>query len=45
MILMLLKYIRPLPTPEEAMHDLLEAKTTASLTKELQDASTEATLL
>jgi hypothetical protein len=42
MILMVLKHRRPLPTPEEAMHDLLEEETTASLTKELGDASTGA---
>jgi len=42
MILMVLKHGRPLPTPEEAMHDLLEEETTASLTKELGDASTGA---
>ena len=40
MILMVLKHRRPLPTPEEAMNDLLEEETTASLTKELGDAST-----
>jgi hypothetical protein len=44
MILMVLKHRRPLPTPEEAMHDLLEEETTASLTKELGDASTWAAL-
>jgi len=44
MILMVLKHRRPLPTPEEAMHDLLEEETTASLTKELGDASTGAAL-
>jgi len=44
MILMALKHRRPLPTPEEAMHDLLQDETTASLTKELGDASTGATL-
>jgi len=44
MILMILKHRRPLPTPEEAMHDLLEEETTASLTKELGDASTGAAL-
>jgi len=43
-ILMVLKHRRPLPTPEEAMHDLLEEETTASLTKELGDAFTGATL-
>jgi len=42
MILMVLKYRRPLPTPEEAMYDLLEEATTASLTKKLGDASTGA---
>jgi hypothetical protein len=44
MILMILKHRRPLPTPEEAMHDLREEETTASLTKELGDASTGAAL-
>jgi hypothetical protein len=39
MILMVLKHRRPLPTPEEAMHDLLEEVTTASLTKELGNPS------
>jgi len=43
-ILMVLKHRWPLPTPEEAMHDLLEEDTTASLTKELGDASTGAAL-
>jgi hypothetical protein len=42
---MVLKYRRPLPTPEEAMHDLLEEETTASLTKELGDASMGAALV
>jgi len=42
MILMVVKHRRPLPTPEEAMHDLLEEETTASLTKEPGDASTGA---
>jgi len=37
---MVLKHRRPLPTPEEAMHDIQEEETTASLTKELGDAST-----
>jgi len=41
---MVLKHRRPLRTPEEAMHDLLEEETTASLTKELGDASTWAAL-
>jgi len=40
MKLMVLKNRRPLPTPEEAMHDLLEEATTASLTQALGDAST-----
>jgi hypothetical protein len=44
MILMVLKHRRPLPTPEEPMHDLLEDDTTASLIKELGDASTGAAL-
>jgi len=38
MILMVLKHRRPLPTPEEAMHDLLEEETTTGLAKELGDA-------
>jgi len=42
MILMVLKYRRPLPTSEEAMHDLLEEETTTGLTKGLGDASTGA---
>jgi len=41
---MVLKHRRPLPTPDEAMHDLLEEETTASLTQELGDASTGAAL-
>jgi len=45
MILMVLKHRRPLPTPEEAMHDLLDEETTTGLTKNLGDASTGATLL
>ena len=45
MILMVLKHRRPLPTPEEAMHDLLEEETTTGLTKELGDASTGAAQL
>jgi hypothetical protein len=45
MISMVLKYRRPLPTSEEAMPDLLEVVNTASLTKELGDASTGAALL
>jgi hypothetical protein len=44
MILMVLKHRKPLPTPEEAMHDLLEEETTASLTTALGDASTGAAL-
>jgi len=44
-ILMVLKHRKPLPTPEEAVHDLLEEKTTASHTKELRDASRWAVLL
>jgi hypothetical protein len=40
MILMVLTHRRPLPRPEEAMHNLLEKETTASLTKELGKAST-----
>jgi len=40
MIWMVLNHRRPLPTPEEAMHDLLEEDTTASVTKKLGDAST-----
>jgi len=45
MILMVLKHRRPLPTPEEAMHNLLGDETTTSLTKELGDASIGAALL
>jgi uncharacterized membrane protein YgcG len=45
MTLMVLKHRRPLPTPEDAMHDLLEEETTTGLTKELGDASTGAALL
>jgi hypothetical protein len=45
MILMVLKHRRPLPTAEEAMHDLLEEEITIGLTKELKDASTGAALL
>jgi len=44
MILMVLKHRTPLPTPKEAMHDLIEEETTASLMKELGDASMEAAL-
>jgi hypothetical protein len=44
MILMVLKNRRHLPTPQDAMHDLLEEEITASLTKELRDASTGAAL-
>jgi len=44
MILMVLKHRRHLPTPEEAMHDLLEEESAASLTKELRDASMGAAL-
>jgi hypothetical protein len=44
MILIILKNRRPLPTPEDAMHDLLEEETAASLTNELGDASTWAAL-
>jgi len=42
MILMVLKNRRPLPTPEEVMHDLSEEQTTASGIKELGEASTGA---
>jgi len=45
MIKMVLKHWWPLPTPEEAIHDLLEEETTASLTKELGDVSTGAALV
>ena len=41
---MVLNHRRPLATPEEAMHVRLEEETTASLTKELGDAYTGATL-
>jgi len=44
MILMVLKYRRPLPTTEEAMYDLLEEETAARLTKELGDASIRSAL-
>jgi len=44
MVLMVLKHRMPLPTPKEAMHDLLEEETTASLTKELGDTSMGAAL-
>jgi len=44
MILMVITHTRPFPTPDEAMHDLLEQETTASLSKELGDASTVAAL-
>jgi len=44
MIFMVLKHRRHLPTPEEAMHDLLEEETTASPTKAVGDASTGAAL-
>jgi len=39
MIKMVIKHERPLPTSEEAMHDLCELDTTASHMKELGDAS------
>jgi len=45
MISMVSKHRTPLPTPEEAMHDLLEEETATGLTKELGDASTGAALL
>jgi hypothetical protein len=44
MILMVLKHRKLLPTPEEAMHDLLEEETITDFTKELGDASTGAAL-
>jgi hypothetical protein len=37
MILVVLKYSRPLPTPEETMHNFLEEESTASPTRELGD--------
>jgi len=43
MILMVSKHGRPFSTPEEAMHDLLEDDTTASLTKEFGDTTMGAT--
>jgi len=43
-ILMVLKHRRPLQRPEEAMHALLEEETTASVTRELANASTVAAL-
>jgi hypothetical protein len=45
MILMVVKHIRPLPTPEEAMHDFIAEETTTSATKELGDASVWAALV
>jgi len=45
MTLIVLKHRRPLPTAEEAMHDLLEEETTTGLTNQLRDASTRATPL
>jgi hypothetical protein len=39
MILTVIKHRRPLPTPEDAMHDLQEQETPVSLTKELKDVS------
>jgi hypothetical protein len=39
MMFMVLKHRRPLPTPEEGMHDLPDEETTASLTKELGEES------
>jgi hypothetical protein len=44
MILMVLRYRRPLPKPQEAMHDHLEEETTSAITKEHGDASTWAAL-
>jgi hypothetical protein len=44
MLLLVLKHTRPLPRPEEAMHDLFHEETAASLTKELADASKGAAL-
>jgi hypothetical protein len=44
MILMVLKHCRPLPTPEEAIHDILKEETTASLIQELGDESMWAAL-
>jgi hypothetical protein len=40
LILVVLKLRRALPTPKEAMHDLLEEDSTTGLTKELGDTST-----
>jgi len=42
---MVLKHRRPLPTPEEAMHDLLEEETITGLIKQLGDESMAAALL
>jgi len=42
---MILQHRRPLPTPKEAMHDLLDEDTTASLTKAVVDPSTEVAVL
>jgi len=44
MILMVLNHWRPLPKPEQAMHDLLEEETTTGAIKELGAASRGATL-
>jgi len=43
-ILMVLMHRSPLPTPEKAMHNLLEEETTASLNKDLRYTSTGAAL-
>jgi hypothetical protein len=42
---MVLKHRRPLPTHEDAMHNLLEEETTISHTMELGDESTGAALI
>jgi len=41
-IMMVLKHRRPLPTPEEAMQDLLEEESTTGFNKKLGEASTGA---
>lgn len=45
MILMVLKYIRPILTPNGAMNDLVEEETAGSLTETLKDASVMAAQL
>lgn len=45
MIFFILNHTRPLRTPQEAMRNLLDEETAASLTKELGTASIRAALL